>query len=262
MTNPHPRPSPPSPLPKRALGQHTLAWPVRHVLVPRAKIKDAIDFVRYFEEVLVGTQRIGTDRKALGCAVLSIVGHSSELDVFRPAAEPGPAPCFADPLKDSAGTFYKGGFGCGFPTKFAPKNWAPKECTTEAADGVPGDCAKKFAAAHGTTYGTTFGLCSCGHVYGFSTIKKAEGLKDMHAFLRRFVLSAVRFVVSHYFVCTFIARAAAASCPDDQLTDHSTPLNTTALARDEQTNHSPFTMTSRACSSALFSHAIRGCFVM
>ena len=202
-------PSPPSPLPKLALGEHTLAWPVRHVLVQRALIKDAIDFVRYFEEVLVGTRQIGTDREALGCAVLSIVGHSSELGVFRPAAEPGPAPCFADPLKDSAGTFYKGGFGCGFPTKFAPKNWAPKE---GAADGVPGDCAKKFAAAHGTTYGTTFGLCSCGHVYGFSTIKKAEGLKDMHAFLRRFVLSAVRFVVSLYFFLGYLSFHCTSCC--------------------------------------------------
>ena len=57
----------------------------------------------------------------------------------------------------------------------------------------------------------------------------------MHVSLRRFVLSVVRFVVSHYFVGTFTARAAAVSCPDDQLTDHSTPLH--LLGTNKRTTH-------------------------
>ena len=90
----------------------------------------------------------------------------------------------------TTGSPVKCGFNCGFPHR-PQKNWKLNyKQSKEARESR--SCSKTFNATHGTTYGTLVGLCGCGCVQGSSTVVRAEGCKDIHAFLRRFIIGPVR----------------------------------------------------------------------
>ena len=106
------------------------------------------------------------------------------------------------------GTPVKCGFNCGFPHR-PQKNWKYNYAQQKEAR-ESGSCAKSFNATHGSTYGTLVGLCNCGCIQGSSTVVKAEGCKDIHAFLRRYIFGPVRVVLVPFRVVAFLQNGPSA----------------------------------------------------
>ena len=109
----------------------------------------------------------------------------------RDAAHAALKPTFAD-VTDT-GTFSKVGFRYGFAFR-AQERWKLSYAQRKEAREGSG-CAKSFNASHGSTFGTVVNLCGCGCIQGSFTVVNAEGCKDIHTFLRRYVLAPVRGLV-------------------------------------------------------------------
>lgn len=176
-----------------------MRWPIVYQPLD-GPIAGPVQLCAFLEALLCGTlHAIPEEMKNLERMTLALRHSISGIPLFDDSLDSALESHFEDVTL--TGTPVKAGFNCGFPHR-PQKNWKLNYAQRKEAR-ESGSCSKSFNATQGSTYGTLVGLCNCGCIQGSSTVVKAEGCKDIHAFLRRFIIGPVRAVA-----CTLHAVAA------------------------------------------------------